>query len=196
MRLAVPVLLFALPLAAQSVDTRGLGRTWTDLGIPGSPQLRLDLDAGEVAIRPSEDGKVRVRYTGEEDRDLSRVRLRFEPTGRTPEFRLTNAPNDNFHIEIQVPRTTALTLRMSAGEVTIQGIEGDKDLRLQAGELKVKVGDPAAYGPVSASVWAGEVNPGPFGEAREGLFRTFRHQGQGQFSLQAKVKAGEVTFER
>lgn len=189
--------LLGASLAAQSsVDTRGLSRTWMDLGQPAGGALSLKLDAAGVAISPSEDGHVRVRYAGTGDHDLSRVRLRFDPSGRPAELRVTHHLHDDFRIEIQVPRITSLTLRMSAGEVAIQGVEGDKDLRLHAGEIKVHVGDTAAYGPVSASVWAGEVRPGPFGEAVEGLFRSFSYEGRGRYCLQAKLKAGEVTFEK
>ena len=194
--LALAFGLTANALVAQTlVDIRGLSRTWTDFGQIEGSCLSLDLDSGGVTIRPSEDRHVRVRYVGSREQDLSRVRLRFDPSGDHPELRVSHTPNNGFEFEIQVPQTTGLDLRMSAGELTIQGVEGDKDLRLHAGEITVRVGDPGAYGPVSASVWAGEVNPGPFGEeAKGGLFRSFRHDGQGRYSLRAKVKAGEVTF--
>lgn len=187
--------LLAMPLAAQAaMDVRGLSRTWTDLGQPLSGNLHMDLSAGGVVIHPSGDGHVRLRYTGKRDLDLSRVRVRFESSSRESDLRVSSTPHNDFQMEIEVPRTTDLVLRMSAGELAIQGVEGNKDLRLHAGELTVQVGDPATYGPVSASVWAGEVNPGPFGEPKEGLFRSIHHEGAGRYSLLAKVKAGEVTF--
>ncbi len=194
MRFLAALLLIVPGLAAQAVDLRGVGRAWTELGAPASERLRLNLDAGAIAIRPSADGQVRLRYTGRRDQDLSRVRVRFEAQASTPELRVSNTPHEDFHLEIEVPRKVALTLRMSAGDLSLQGIEGDKDLRLQAGELKLKVEDAAAYGPVSASVWAGEVNPGPFGASKGGLFRTFSHQGPGRYAIQVKVKAGEIRF--
>jgi hypothetical protein len=194
-RLVLVFGMLAASLGAQApAEVRGLGRAWTDLGQPGGSALLLNLEAAGVSIVPSEDGHVRARYTGREERDLSRVRLRFEPSGRQAELRLSHTPNNDFQIELQVPRTIDLTLRMTAGEVTIQGVDGNKDFRLHAGEVTVRVGDPAAYGPVSASVWAGEVQPGPFGEPKEGLFKTFSREGQGRYSLHVKVKAGEVTF--
>ncbi len=195
MRLFAALALLAASLGAQSMDLRGVTRTWTELGTPAPGQLRLTLDSGEVTIHPSQDGKVRVRYTGRRDQDLSQVRLRYSDRG-TPEFRLSNTPNEGFRVEIQIPRKVGLTLSMSAGDLRIEGIEGDKDLHLQAGELTVKVDDPAAYGPVSASVWAGEVHPGPFGESKEGIFRRFATQGGGRYALKASLKAGEIRFQR
>jgi hypothetical protein len=193
--LALALGILAMPLAAQGpVDIRGLSRTWTDLGQPQGGNLHLDLSAMGVVIHPSADGHVRVRYTGRRELDLSRVRVRFESSSRESDLRVSSTPHNDFQMEIEVPRTTDLVLRMSAGELTIQGVEGNKDLRLHAGELIVQVGDPSTYGPVSASVWAGELNPGPFGEPKEGVFRSFHHEGSGRYSLLAKVKAGEVTF--
>jgi hypothetical protein len=189
--------LLAAPLGAQaSQDLRGLSRTWMDLGQPSSQRVELDLNAAGVAITSSPDGHVRVRATSHSDSDLARVRVQFEGSPREAELRISDTPQQDFRMEIQLPRTTDLTLRMSAGEVSITGIEGDKDLRLHAGELRVEVGDPALYREVSASVWAGELRPGPFGETREGLFRRFHYAGPGRYRLQVRLKAGEVTFKR
>ncbi|GLH73524.1 hypothetical protein GETHLI_20260 [Geothrix limicola] len=188
--------LVGAPLAAQArVDIHGMNRTWTDLGQPVGNTLYLDLEAAGVSILPSEDGHVRTRFVGTKDIDLSRLRVRFDPAGNPAELRVSHTPHNNFEFEIQVPRSIDLTLRMSAGEVKIQGVEGNKDLRLHAGEVRVQVGDARAYGPVSASVWAGEIKPGPFGEGKEGLFRSFHREGPGRYSLQVSLKAGEITFQ-
>jgi hypothetical protein len=195
--LCLAIGLLGAPLEAQaSVDLRGLERTWMELGPATGGRLDLDLSAGGIAIRPSEDGRVRVRGTSKGDQDLSRVQIRFASSGGASTLKVSHTPNNNFQMEIQVPRSISLSLRMTAGQLTLEGVEGDKDLRLHAGQLIVQVGDPAGYGPVSASVWAGEVRPGPFGDTKGGLFRSFRYEGKGSRSLQASVKAGEVTFRR
>ena len=174
-------------------ELRGLKRDWVDMGQAAGRTLHLDLSAGGIRIRPSEDDHVKVRYTGARDQDLSAVRVQFQP-GQEPELCVHHTPKEDFEMEIQVPRAVGLVLRMTAGELDIQGVEGDKDLRLHAGQITVRVGDPLAYGDIQASVWAGEVNPGPFGEAKEGLFRSFERQGPGHYQLRAKLKAGEIRF--
>jgi hypothetical protein len=195
--LALAVGLVSANLSAQaSVDIKGMSRTWMDLGQPVGHTLSLKLEAAGVTILPSEDGHVRTRCVGIKEPDLSRVRVRFEPSGKPAELRVSHTPHNDFEFEIQVPRAIGLILRMTAGEVRIRGVEGDKDLRLHAGEVTVQVGDASAYGPVSASVWAGEIRPGPFGEGKEGLFRSFHHEGPGRYSLLVKVKAGEVSFQK
>lgn len=189
--------LLALPLHAQAqVDIRGMTRTWTDLGQPVGGTLALDLEAAGLSIFPSEDGHVRVRYVGKHDQDLSRLRVRFEPAGHPAELRVSHTPRNDFEYELQVPKVINLILHMTAGELKVMGVEGHKDIRLHAGEVVVQVGDATSYGPVSASIWAGEIRPGPFGEGKEGLFRSFHHEGPGKYSLRVKVKAGEVTFQK
>lgn len=190
-------------LSAQApVEGRGMSRAWQDLGQPAGNVLSVDSDAAGLTILPSEDGHVRVRFTGSKELDLSYLRVRFEPSARPARLRVSDTPRNDFQYEIQVPRSIGLVLRMSAGEVKVRGVEGDKDLRLHAGEVVVQVGDASAYGPVSASVWAGEIHPGPLsgdkegGGDKEGLFRSFHREGQGRYSLLVKVKAGEVTFQK
>ncbi|WLT31947.1 hypothetical protein [Geothrix sp. PMB-07] len=182
--------------AQAPMDGHGMSRTLQDLGQPVGNVLSLDSEAAGLTILPSEDGHVRVRFTGAKELDLAHLRVRFEPSGHPARLRVTDTPHHDFQYEVQVPRSINLILRMSAGEVKIHGVEGDKDLRLHAGEVVVQVGDASAYGSVSASVWAGEIHPGPFGGDKEGLFRSFHREGQGRYSLLVKVKAGEVTFQK
>ncbi len=194
------LLAFALVLgsaavhAQQSLNLKGLSREWTDLGFPSEASLKLNLDPGGVTILPSEDGHLRIRYVGRAEQDLSQVRLRFDSTGKQACFELHNSPHNSFEVELQVPKRVDLSFQMSAGSVSVRGIEGNKEIQLGAGEISVKVDNPAEYGPVSASVWVGEINLGPFGDSKGGLFRSFHTTGAGRYRLMAKVKSGEVDF--
>ena len=104
----------------------------------------------------------------------------------------TDGPGDNFEVEIQVPSPASLYVRLSAGELRIKGIEGDKNVSAHAGEIDIEVGRAGQYRRVDASVWAGELQVGPFGTSKEGLFRSFDWSGQGRYTLQAHLEAGEV----
>jgi hypothetical protein len=104
---------------------------------------------------------------------------------------MTDGP-DHFEVDIQVPSRADLYVRLTAGELTIEGIEGNKDVGLHAGELDIDVGRPEDYKSVSASVWAGELHATPYNENKEGLFRSFDWTGKGPYTLEARLKAGEV----
>ena len=61
-----------------------------------------------------------------------------------------------------------------------------------AGELRIDVGRPNDYERVDGSVWAGELHAEPFGIDTEGLFRSVDWNGDGEFRLRARLKAGEL----
>jgi hypothetical protein len=91
-----------------------------------------------------------------------------------------------------VPKSTDLKVHVTAGDVEVQGITGNKDIELLAGNLTVGVGDPADYFRVQASVTTGNIDATPFGESRGGLFRSFQKTGHGRYKLVAHVGAGDL----
>jgi len=122
--------------------------------------------------------------------ELSKVFARADVHGN--EATITTDGPDNFKADIQVPSRADLYVRLTAGELTIEGIQGNKDVSLHAGELTIDVGRADDYHSVAASVWAGEVHATPFHVSKEGLFRSFNWSGKGPYSLEAHLKAGEV----
>ena len=74
-------------------------------------------------------------------------------------------------MSIAVPTRSDLWIRLSAGDLTIRGIEGHKDVSAWAGELKIGVGPSANYRAVEASVLAGEIQAAPFNGSKGGIFR-------------------------
>ena len=131
-----------------------------------------------------------MKWTVRDPDDLRRVFAAADVKGREATI-TTDGPN-NFKADIQVPSHADLYVRLTAGELTIQGIDGNKDVSLHAGELDIDVGRPEDYRSVSASVWAGEVHANPFNVSKEGLFRSFNWSGKGAYTLEARLKAGEV----
>jgi hypothetical protein len=93
-----------------------------------------------------------------------------------------------------LPKNCDLYLRVPAGDVTVTGISGNKDIELHAGDLSIHVGDPSEYSHVDASVNAGDVEAVPFGESHSGLFRSFKKSGSGRYRLHAHVGAGDVSL--
>lgn len=198
-KLLFAALIGLLPVTAfaqKPMDVRGLGKEWVETEFPANGQLQMHLQSGGAHIVGSPDNKVRVRCTGRRAEESGRVRVRLEATGRSGELQISGGPHDNFEFEIQIPQMTDLIIRMPAGELNVEGVVGNKDVRVHAGEVNIQVGDPATYDHVKASVWAGEIHGGPFGEGKDGLFRSFHADGKGKYDLQVRLKAGEVTFRK
>jgi len=85
-----------------------------------------------------------------------------------------------------------INVRVSAGELHVGNLEGNRDIKLRAGELKIEVGSPEDYAQVNGSLWAGDIQAGPFNTNKSGLFRSLKWEGDGGHSLRFKVRAGEV----
>lgn len=163
---------------------------------PSSGDLRLHLRSCDLKIMPSDKNELRVHYRGKPSADLSNVKLTFQAKDNTGELKIDGGPRSDFSIEIYVPATTSLYLRMFAGDVDINGVHGSKDIEIHAGDLNVGIGDPNDYGSVDASVHAGDLNLSPFGVAKGGLFRSFNQQGKGPYKLHVHTGAGDINITR
>ncbi len=156
---------------------------------PGQ-RVRMDLSAGEYTIRAGRDDRIRVEW---DTRDDESRRARVDIVARGSEATIvTRGPKHRFRVTIELPARTDITTRLSAGELRIRGISGDKDIRSLAGEVDIDVVRADDYGPVSAQVTAGELSARPFGVAKGGLFRSFSMRGPGRFSLRVRLMAGEI----
>jgi len=151
----------------------------------------MDLSAGSYRISGSSENRVRLQWRVRNPEELSQVRARADVRDRDATI-TTDGPGNHFAVDIQVPSRADLYVRLTAGELTVEGIEGNKDIGLHAGELDIDVGRPEDYHSVSASVWAGELHANPYRENKEGLFRSFDWSGKGPYRLEARLKAGEV----
>jgi hypothetical protein len=151
-------------------------------------RVTMDLSAGEYEITGSPDNRVRLDWDAYDRHDVDN-RLTVQGT----EARVsTDGPTNHFRVRIQVPARSNLYVRLTAGELTIKGIEGDKDVELHAGELDIDVVRPEDYGHVDAKIWAGEIHASAFRITKEGLFRSFDWNGTGKYRLHAHLKAGEM----
>jgi len=154
-------------------------------------RIRMDLSAGQYRISGSSDNRIRVAWSVRDSAKLSRVRARAEVRGSDATI-TTDGPQNDFRVSIDIPMRADLHVRLTAGELTVEHVQGNKDISSHAGEVDIYAGSPAEYRRVEASVWAGELHVGPFGRDTEGLFRSFDWRGKGPYTLSAHLKAGEL----
>jgi len=155
-------------------------------------RISIKLSAGEHTITKSDGNTIRVSWRVR-DEDIGQVDTHTEVDGSSAKIDI-DGPRKKFRTVIEVPRHTDLVVRVSAGEVKIGNIEGDKDIRLRAGDLSIDVGNADDYGDVQGSLWAGDIDAGPFNLEKSGLFRSIEWHGGGDHSLRFKLMAGDVTF--
>jgi hypothetical protein len=186
----VGTLLVAAPHSQTPSETRPSGSL--DRAFPANGRISMDLSAGQYRISGTGDYRIRLNWSTRDAEKSSRIEARAEVRGREAALTTDGPDNSNLKVEIQIPRHTDLYVRLTAGELTIEDVEGNKDVALHAGELNIDVGRAEDYGRVEASVWAGEVNASPYQARKGGLFRSFDWRGQGKYRLEARLKAGEV----
>jgi hypothetical protein len=154
-------------------------------------RVRMNLSASESYVRAAAGDRITVRWETKKPKQMKGVKVRVETTDGNATIK-TDGPKDGFRVFIEIPARSDLYIRMSAGELHVEGIEGNKDVELRAGELHIDVLDPESYEHVDASVRAGEVDAAPFNISKGGLFRSFKWRGNGRYRLHAHLTAGEV----
>jgi hypothetical protein len=160
---------------------------------PSGSQLRAQLRSGDFRIVGTDANRITVQLSGKKADDAKDLTVRFKPSSTGAELRISGGPRNDLQVTIHVPKNTGLFVRMPAGELALEGISGDKDVELHAGDLTISGSDASDYSRVDASVTAGDLEAAPFGESHGGLFRSFHKSGPGKYQLHAHVGAGELT---
>ena len=151
-------------------------------------RVHLDLSAGDYTIRGSAIDAVRVRW---ETRNGESARADVTVTGINAAVR-TRGPKNNFRVTVDVPRRADLDIELSAGDLKVRGIEGNKALSMWAGDVTIEVGEVNLYRRVDATVRAGELSAAPFGRDTGGLFRSLHWKGSGPYTIDARLTAGDL----
>jgi len=154
--------------------------------------IRLHLEAGAYTIRATDSDQIIVTCQQEDASRLRRVRVEIKPSASTAEVDISNTPNNNFSATIEVPRRSNLWGRLSAGELVVEAVEGDKNFEVVAGRIQIEIAHPEEYGHCDASVTAGSIESSAFDVEKGGLFRSFDQQGPGKYRLHAHVMTGEI----
>jgi hypothetical protein len=154
----------------------------------------VHLRSGEFRIVGRADNRIAVHLNGRNAGNARDLTVRFRRLDNAADLRVFGGPKNNLEVTIEVPSSTMLFVRMPAGDLSIEGVSGDKDVELHAGDLTIAVGNAADYSHVDASVMSGDLEAPPFGESHGGLFRSFEKSGSGKYKLHAHVGAGDLTL--
>ncbi len=154
--------------------------------------IRFHLEAGGYRIAPGDSESIVVTCRANSEEQLKRVKVEIKRTGSSADIYVSETPHNNFEATIQVPRNSNLWVRLSAGEVVVEDVEGDKDVRVLAGSIQIDVPHPEQYGHRDASVMTGSIDASAFDVSKDGLFRSFEQHGPGKYRLHAHVITGEI----
>ena len=159
--------------------------------------LHVRLKVGDLHIVRGDSSKITLRYTIKSDSENnvknSSVEFDAHGTDATLDFHAPVASNTSFDVQLEVPSSTNVEVHMKVGDMTVENVEGDKDLELGVGDIRV-TREPSAYHLVRASTGIGDVNSDGYGETTGWLGKTLKYRGEGKYELRAHVGVGDITL--
>ena len=160
--------------------------------------LHVHVSVGDVHVRKGNGDKIHVRYTvkSRHENNLKEARVEFDVRGNDArlEFHSPTRGNTNFDVELEVPASTNLDVHQKVGDLTVEEVEGDKDLDLGVGDIRLS-GDHSRYRLVHASAGIGDVNAAGYGETSGWLGKTLKYRGDGKYELRARVGVGDISLQ-
>lgn len=191
--------LFLAPLAAAPLyahddwkyeETRNDAR---DFVSGGSVHVRLSV--GDIHVKRGDSAKIRLNYTvkSRHESNVKDSHVDFDIHGNdaTIEFHAPSGGNTQFDVELEVPANTNIDVHEKVGDLTVDNVEGDKDLSLGVGDIRITTGH-SGYRMVNASTGIGDVNSEGYGETSGWLGKTLKYHGDGKYELRAHVGVGDI----
>jgi len=182
------VALLAVTVSAQ--DTRTSGSLERPFSANGS--VKMDLVAGDYHITGGAQDRVRIDWSVRTAEALATVHARVDVRDHDMNITTNGPRNQGLKFTIRVPNQSDLYVRLSAGDLTIEDVRGNKDVELRAGDLRIDVGRAEDYKTVDGSLWAGDIRASAFQIFKEGLFRSFDWTGNGPYRLHTHLMAGDL----
>jgi hypothetical protein len=183
----LPVLAAAMLLGSQAFAEQG---TSEKPFVPGG-RIRLDLAAADYTIKAGKDDRIVVAWETERDPD-AHVRASIRTNLAEKTATVVTSGHHGMHVVIEVPASSGLHIDLTAGNMRIQGITGSKDVGSWAGNIDIDVPRPDEYEFMDLAVKAGDIRARQLGVNKSGLFRSFRRNGPGKYTLRVRLTAGNL----
>jgi hypothetical protein len=171
-----------------TADRQTIERAFAEGGI-----VTLHLSSGDYTVRAGASDRVRVEWRADDPanaKDALMIRVAADVFEGVATIR-TKGPTGRARFTIEVPARSDVHLRVRAGDIRIEGIEGNKDVRMTAGDLYIDV-QPESLRHVHASVSIGDLKARSLGIEKDGFKNSLDWFGDGQYTLDARLFAGDV----
>lgn len=187
LQLAMVLLLSVFTLADTAPGTAdpNLDKQFVSAG-----RIDLHLSAGGYVIRGTTEPRIIVEL---DPSQAPNVRAEIKIEGNHARVDVSG-PEHNFQAKIFIPQRTDLVINQSVGDLRIQSVEGNKNVDLDVGSLKIDVPNATDYADVDATVRIGSLKAPAWKTQHDGFFRSFQTHGQGKYNLSAHVGVGDMTL--
>lgn len=150
--------------------------------------IEMNLDGGDYIIRAGADEHIRVSFAGDTGNASSDLGI----TGTHANLAIKETPHSNFRATVEVPATADLTVHLSGGNLEVAAIAGNKDIDSKAGNIRISIPNANDYGAADATVTAGNLDGGPFGDSGSGISPHLKWSGPGKYKLRVSLGAGNL----
>jgi hypothetical protein len=191
---------FLLALLALTITQVPSGRAAThtqSIEVSPGASLVFRFRGGDVRIRRGTDPQhIIVRYTPDPKKpgEENKVQVQSRVRGSQVQIEVKAPTSLSVDAEVEVPSPIALEVHMTAGDLSVQGIDGSKDLHLFAGDLRVDVARLQDLGDAEVSVGIGDVSVPPVGKTHGWLGHTWKYKGGGPYRLYAHTRFGDTSL--
>jgi hypothetical protein len=169
--------------------------------LPAKGTLVMEVNVGDVRVVRSDEEKT-IRLTIDPGAFYTDATVRswirqFNVAGDRASIDLTLPKHNDNHsspsVTIYLPSQTDLKLQLGIGDLTVKGIEGNKELHVGIGDLTVGVLDGAKYNEIRTGTKIGDADDAVSHERSDGFFPKTQHvSAQGIYKLHATVGIGDV----
>jgi hypothetical protein len=192
--LAVSLLLVPVAFCQSAQETTKLQQQSFESNLASGANLRLHLHDGNFRVVGSDAERISIHVEGKNMEQAKKIKVQLKRSDGGVDLKLSHVPKNELLVTIEIPKSTNLYARMRGGDLSVEGISGDKDLELTGGDLTIQVGSPEDYSHIDVSVRFGDVNGSMFGDPKGWLGNSVRKDGSGKHSLRAHVMAGDLTL--
>ena len=192
--LAVSVLFTSVGFCQSAQEITNLQHQRFETNLTSGASLRLHLHEGDFRVVGSDSEKISVHVAGKNAEQAKQIKIRLKRSDGDVDLKLSHVPKKELQVTIEIPRSTNLYARMRGGDLSVEGVVGDKNLELTGGDLTIQVGSPEDYSHVDLSVRFGDVTGAQFGDPKGWLGNAVRKEGNGRYRLHAHVMAGDLVL--
>lgn len=190
----VVLCLFLVPLCAakdwQYEETRHDAREFVAGGF-----LHVRMTVGDIHIKRGDSTKIKLEYTikSKHENNVKDATADFDVKGNNAsiEFHAPSSGNTQFDVVLEVPQNTNIDVHQKVGDVTVDDVDGDKDLDLGVGDIRISA-ERGGYRLVNAKTGIGDVHGNGYGETSGWLGKTLKYHGDGKYELRAHVGVGDI----
>jgi hypothetical protein len=192
--LAVFLLFESVAFCQTAQEATNLQHQGFETNLDSGASLRLHLHDGDFRVVGSDSEKIAIHVEGKNVELAKKIKIHVNRAGSAVDLKLSRVPKKELQVTIEIPRSTNLYARMRGGDLSVQGVTGDKDLELTGGDLTIQVGNSEDYSHVDLSVKFGDVSGTQFGDPKGWLGNSVRRDGNGKYRLHAHVTAGDLVL--